>query len=100
MTTDWSTTSLLTPHFFTFSIKNSGKNMSKDTRTPAEIRDDKCARSHERNISRKATKRAQAETRQELRDVRSSQEQLAVLDARFGKNKGAKKERARLAQNA
>lgn len=69
-------------------------------RTPAEIREDKCVRSHERNLARKATKRAQAQARQELRDARSSQEQLAVLDARFGKNKGAKKERARLAQNA
>ena len=83
MTTAWSTIADLNSPLFSLSpLKIQEKGMSKT------------AHEHREN------KRAQAEERQALRDARSSQEQLAVLDARFGKNKGAKKERARLTQNA
>jgi hypothetical protein len=48
---------------------------------------------------RRTVKRQQAEKRQEARDDRSAQEQLALLDMRFGKGKGAVRERARLEHN-
>jgi hypothetical protein len=41
-------------------------------------------------------KRSEADARQRLRDERTPEEQLAILDARLGPGKGAKRERARL----
>lgn len=41
-------------------------------------------------------KRAEAAERQAARDARSPQQQIAVLDARFGVGQGAVKERAKL----
>lgn len=51
-----------------------------------------------RNVSPSNRKQRQegAKARQEAHDVRTPAEQLAVLDKRFGKGKGAAKERARL----
>ena len=44
----------------------------------------------------KEVKQAEAAECQEARDKRSPQQQIAVLDARFGVGQGAKKERERL----
>jgi hypothetical protein len=41
-------------------------------------------------------KQQEAQTRQEKRDKRSPADQISALDAKFGKNLGAKKERERL----
>lgn len=46
--------------------------------------------------NRIAQRREQAKLRQANRDKLSPTQQLAVLDERFGKGNGAKKERARL----
>jgi hypothetical protein len=48
--------------------------------------------------SRREIRRGHARARQETRAKRTPQEQLAILDARFGKGGGAAKERARLAK--
>ena len=47
--------------------------------------------------SRKDDRRRRATERQETRAKRTPQEQLRILDERFGEGKGAAKERARLA---
>lgn len=44
----------------------------------------------------KELKKQEAEKRQQNRDKRSPQDQVAVLDSKFGKDLGAKKERAKL----
>lgn len=44
-------------------------------------------------------KKAEAEDRQEYRKRLSAKEQIAVLDARLGKGKGAKRERERLSES-
>ena len=46
----------------------------------------------------KEVRQAEAEVRQEERAKRSNAEQIAKLDAKLGKGKGAKKERKRLAK--
>lgn len=46
--------------------------------------------------SRKDDRRKRATERQEMRAKRTPQEQLRILDERFGEGKGATKERARL----
>lgn len=51
-----------------------------------------------RNSETIAIAREQAKERQEARDKRTAQEQLDLLDKRLGKGVGAKRERARLAQ--
>lgn len=45
---------------------------------------------------RKKARREQAEEQKEARAQRTNAQQLKLLDQRLGKNKGAKKERARL----
>ena len=42
------------------------------------------------------TKADEAQERKELRDARTPQQQIAVLDKKFGAGLGAKKERAKL----
>ena len=49
---------------------------------------------------RRTLRRTEAEVRQKQRDKRSPEQQLAALDERLGKGKGAKKERARLKKEA
>jgi len=52
-----------------------------------------------RNFPRRKQKRQEtAQRRQNKRDARSNARQLALLDEKLGKNKGATKERIRLAQ--
>jgi hypothetical protein len=46
----------------------------------------------------KREKRERALVRQEIREDRTPQQQVAVLDRKLGKGKGAKKERERLAK--
>lgn len=41
-------------------------------------------------------RRENAKKQQEIRDSRTPEQQLAVLDVRLGKNQGAQKERKRL----
>jgi len=45
---------------------------------------------------RKLQKKEEAQERNEKRKTRSAKEQIHILDERFGKNKGAKKERHKL----
>ncbi len=47
-------------------------------------------------MKNKETRQAEAEVRQEDRDKRTPAEQIAKLDKKLGKGKGAKKERKRL----
>ena len=49
-----------------------------------------------RQPSRIEERRKEAKERQALRDKRTDEDQIAVLDARLGDGKGAKKERTRL----
>jgi hypothetical protein len=53
-----------------------------------------------RGRARKAKLREDAAERKEARAELSSKQQLALLDKRFGAGEGAKKERARLAQES
>ena len=46
----------------------------------------------------KAERQERATQRQAVRDKRTDEAQLKMLDKLYGKNKGAKKERARLAE--
>ena len=48
------------------------------------------------NRKRKLIKQQEAKIRQKVRNKRSPKEQLEVLNKKFGKNVGAKKERERL----
>lgn len=48
---------------------------------------------------RRSDRQKSAEVLSESRRNRSNEEQLAILDVRLGKNKGASKERARLRNN-
>lgn len=50
-------------------------------------------------LAKKQRKREEAEVRNEAWRQLSPQEQLAELDKRFGKGKGATKQRKRLAKN-
>lgn len=52
----------------------------------------------ETHHERKDRLREEAQIRQEVRDMRSPQEQLQRLDDMFGVGQGARKERARLAK--
>jgi len=47
---------------------------------------------------RKARRREEAAERQEAREGRTAEQQVALLDQRLGKGVGAERERARLAQ--
>lgn len=51
---------------------------------------------HKKNRLRVEKRQDEADTRNNERANRSAKQQLALLDKRLGKGKGAKKERARL----
>lgn len=46
--------------------------------------------------SRKSVRRAEAEKRAEAYNLRTPEQQIAILDSRFGAGTGAKKERTKL----
>ena len=64
--------------------------------SPSQIRANKCQRSKSRNENRQAIKRDAAVLRKADYDSLTVAEKLALLDARLGKNVGAKRQREKL----